>query len=113
MILGAVFLTGCAAPGDREHDPDVVIQPWEEHPVEDRVVGHVTAVDWDYGFVVIETVPGFSADPGTQLRVPVEGAESAVLVVSEEQRQPFLVANIQSGLPRPGAQVLIRVQRQF
>lgn len=110
-MVAVALLAGCAT--QRDYDPSVVIQPWDQEPSETVVIGRVVLADMENGFAVVESPSGYNIEAGTQLKVPgASGREETVLVVSEEKRRPFLVAKIISGRPSQGDQVTMRVRKR-
>lgn len=98
LSLGFVALTlpGCALVARKPAAKPAPPQP--------RLVGTVSLVNEELGFVLVDAteIPG----PGTALKAfTEEGAESAVLVVSPEQKRPFIIADIIKGLPHSGDRV--------
>lgn len=100
LLLLALSLTSCAT-GRKEGEAPAP-PPSETH----RLVGIISTVNRDHGFVLIHSNDLRPAG-STLMTLPAqEGAPKAHLRVSEEQRPPFLIADILDGEPLPGQTVV-------
>jgi len=79
-------------------------QPVPPPPVH-RVVGTIVTVNESLHFVLIDS-GGVPVAVGTALKSFTNGAESAVLSVSPEQKPPFIIGDIIKGTPLSGDQVM-------
>lgn len=70
-----------------------------------RAVGTVVLVNEEERFVLIDAGTHYPPAMGQALKSFSGGAETAVLALSKERRQPFLIADIIKGEPRRGDQV--------
>jgi len=89
--VAAITLASCAS-----HPP--------ARPVP-RLVGSISLVNSDLHFALIDSV--MTPAPGTPLKaLSRDGRETALLNVSPERKQPFIIGNIVEGDPQPGDRVV-------
>ncbi|CAN5525903.1 hypothetical protein BH18VER2_BH18VER2_16260 [soil metagenome] len=100
-IFGLLFaLSGCA-PTARPKAPG------PPAAARARVVGQVAVVDEEKLFVLIDLESNlYVPPPGTELRTANAAGETAHLKASPEQKRPFIAADIVSGDPAVGDEVL-------
>lgn len=92
LAIASLALASCAT-----HRPPAKPVP--------RLIGSISLVNADLHFALIDSVsiPG----PGTPLRaLSQDGRETALLNVSPEQKQPFIIGNIVEGEPHTGDRVV-------
>ena len=69
-----------------------------------QVIGRIYAVNPSHGFAVIES--SLTPDTGTELQArSIDGQQTAVLKVTPEKKNPFIIADIMKGKPLPGESV--------
>lgn len=65
------------------------------------VIGRVSMVNEELGFVLVETPE--SPETGTELQArTLAGEETACLKVSPEKKSPFVIADVMKGKPQVG-----------
>jgi hypothetical protein len=95
VLLAGMSLTepGCAS-GKKK--------PGAKRKVEPQLVGAITLVNLEGGFVLIDGGTHPPPFPGARLKSRTGAVESAELRVSEIRRHPFTIADIVSGVPNKG-----------
>jgi len=78
----------------------------EAPPPTHNVVGTIVSVNETGNYVLIDTGGIVMATKGTALKSFSGGQQTAILTVSPEQRPPFMIADIISGTPHNGDQVM-------
>lgn len=102
LTTGGLFLSGGCAPGKRPR-----AAPEAAGPPRARVVGEVAVVDEEKRFVLIDLQSNlYVPAPGTALRTTNAAGATAHLKASDEQKRPFIAADIVEGEPAVGDQVL-------
>ena len=105
MLLRATFILMlefvlCSCAGRRSVDKrEAAVAPF-------RMVGDVSLVNEEMGFVLIDAIQ--SPRPGTQLQA-FSGSqqETALLKVSPERKPPFIIADILRGTPHAGDRAML------
>ena len=69
---------------------------------EPRLIGVVTLVNSEGGFVLIDSGTNPAPNSEGNLKCRTGGVESAELRVSEIRRHPFVIADIVTGMPNKG-----------
>lgn len=95
VALCCAALSACAT---RPRVPEAPIRPPAPVPV---AIGAVALVNTEARFVLVRT--GELPSPGTHLQTRSrDGAETAQLQVAQEQKAPFVAADIVKGKPQVG-----------
>ena len=71
-----------------------------------NMVGTIVSVNESQNYVLIDTGGVVTATKGTALKAFSGDKQTAVLTVSPEQNPPFMIADIISGTPHNGDQVM-------
>jgi len=69
-----------------------------------QVIGRIFAVNMGHGFAVIESSQ--TPETGIELHArSIAGEQTALLKVTPEKKNPFIIADIMKGKPQPGETV--------
>ena len=91
-----MVLAACAS-----HRPRVPEAPIKAPTPPPLVIGRVYAVNMSHGFAVIQSSQ--TPDTGTELQArSSDGQQTALLKVTPEKKNPFIIADIVKGKPLPG-----------
>ena len=101
-LVALLMLSGCATFSHKKHAPE---PPDEAAAIRPTFVGTVTLVNEELRFVLIESTPLFSPEPGQALKCLSNGTESGIVAVSAEKHRPFFSADIVKGDPHKGDEV--------
>ncbi|HWL54526.1 MAG TPA: hypothetical protein VNQ90_18950 [Chthoniobacteraceae bacterium] len=101
ILVLALFSSSCATGRKEAQTPPP--QPAEVHH---QLVGIISTVNRDHGFVLIHSNDLRPAGSALMTLPAHEGTPQAHLRVSREQRPPFLIADILDGEPLPGETVV-------
>jgi hypothetical protein len=107
LLALVVGLSGCSLfkgthgnkPGRQKEKPGATA------PASPRLVGTVTVVNSDDGFVLVDFGMQPTVAPGTKLTTRTDGTESGELLVGDVHKRPFVIADIVKGSPQKGDQV--------
>lgn len=98
ILLAFLCLGLAACATHRYKGPVAPIKAPAPAPV---VIGKVSMVNAELGFVLIQTPA--TPETGTALQTRAkDGTETALLRVSAEKKQPFIIADILKGKPQAG-----------
>lgn len=95
LLCALLFCTACASSKKKKVEPPA-----------HRVVGTIVTVNEQNHFVLIDAGTNFPADKGVALKTFSNGKETGVLSVGEQRKPPFVIADIASGSPQKGDQVM-------
>jgi hypothetical protein len=99
LVFLSLGLGACATPR-----PRVPVAPIKAPTPPPQVIGRVSLVNTVQGFALIESSQ--TPETGTMLQArSMEGEESAILKVTPEKKNPFIIADIVKGKPLVGQAV--------
>jgi len=81
-------------------------KPATEGPPVHHVVGTIVSINESQNYVLIDTGGIVTVTKGEALKSFSGEQQTAVLTVSPEQKPPFMIADIISGTPHNGDQVM-------
>lgn len=107
LVAGNGMQTGCALLKKKKKSsaaatPMPVMKAVKVQKKAPLLIGTVSLVNLDSGFVLIDGGTNPNPLPGAKLKCKTGGVESAELRVSAIRRQPFTIADIVSGVPNKG-----------
>ena len=101
LLAIACAQSGCAGTKKRKEAPQkAAAEPSRKKEL--RLIGVVTLVNSEGGFVLIDSGTNPAPDSEVILKCKTGGVESAELRVSEIRRHPFVIADIIKGTPNKG-----------
>jgi cbb3-type cytochrome oxidase subunit 3 len=103
IALTLLLLPGCAfLRWQKEKRRAAEEKRLAEMPKVPQLVGAITLVNADGGFVLIDSGSAPSPPVGTVIKSRTAGVESGELRVTEVRKRPFVIADIIKGTPQKG-----------